>query len=106
MQKKYFNSSIVILLLTGYFVFAIPDNKTDNIALSGKDLFRLNCSGCHGLNMQGNLPTYPSLVNINQKLSRTDVTNQIKNGKNLMPPLDHLSQPQIRLWLLDQQKRS
>ncbi|HGY56747.1 MAG TPA: c-type cytochrome [Caldithrix abyssi] len=63
-------------------------------AMSGKELFKLNCAGCHGQNLQGNPPVYPSLQDVSKRLSRSAVHNQIQQGKNLMPPFAHLSEEQ------------
>jgi mono/diheme cytochrome c family protein len=61
----------------------------------GADLYRMNCAGCHGLDRRGNPPTYPSLLNIREKLSRSRIRDQIRNGKGLMPPFTHLSDGEV-----------
>lgn len=76
------------------------DPVTDNYVVqdtvvTGQDLYRLNCAGCHGLDRKGNLPNYPSLIEIKDKLTKTEVRMQIKNGKDLMPPMAHLSDKEI-----------
>jgi cytochrome c553 len=75
----------------------ISDNKIvlNDTTISGQGLFRMNCAGCHGLNREGKPPTFPSLVNIQQKLSKEQVRAQIKSGKGLMPPHTNLSDKEI-----------
>ena len=63
--------------------------------VTGQELFRINCAGCHGINKEGKLPTFPPLVNIQQRLSKEQIHYQIKNGKGLMPSLGHLSDAKI-----------
>jgi len=66
-----------------------------DVSVTGQELFRLNCAGCHGVNRKGNPPTYPSLVNIKTKQSKVDIVAQVKNGKGSMPSLAHLSDEEI-----------
>jgi len=61
----------------------------------GKKLFRLNCAGCHGIDQKGNPPTYPSLEDIKNKLTKEEIRTQIKNGKGKMPPMAHLKDNEI-----------
>jgi len=48
-------------------------------ALTGQQLFRFNCAGCHGINKEGILPTFPSLIS--HRLTKEEIRGQIKNGK-------------------------
>lgn len=63
--------------------------------INAPELYRLNCAGCHGMERQGNPPTFPSLVNIKEKKSKNEIVIQVKNGKGIMPPLTHLSDAEI-----------
>jgi len=63
--------------------------------INASELYRLNCAGCHGVERQGNPPTFPSLVNINAKKSKAEIVTQIKNGKGVMPPMTHLTDAEI-----------
>lgn len=95
-----------MLALTAFIIMAVSvkaiNNKISDIditikdtVVTGQELFRMNCAGCHGLNREGNPPTFPSLVNIKQKLSNEQIRKQIKNGKGLMSPLTNLSDNEI-----------
>lgn len=61
------------------------------VKITGSQLFQNNCAACHGANRQGNPPTFPSLVNIDQKLSKDQISGLLKTGRNLMPNFYHLS---------------
>lgn len=64
----------------------------DNFKITGEELYQNNCAACHGAERQGNPPTFPSLVNINQKLSKEQIGTLLKTGRNLMPDFSHLSE--------------
>jgi mono/diheme cytochrome c family protein len=68
--------------------------KGDTVT-TGQELFRLNCAGCHGINREGNPPSFPSLTGIEEKMTVGEIKAQIKNGKGLMPPMAHLSDKEI-----------
>ncbi len=61
------------------------------LKITGSELFQNNCAACHGANRQGNPPTFPSLVNINQKLSKNQIGELLQTGRNIMPNFSHLS---------------
>jgi mono/diheme cytochrome c family protein len=61
------------------------------LKITGNELFQKNCSVCHGIKLQGNPPTFPSLVNISQKLSKNQISELLKTGRNVMPNFSHLS---------------
>jgi mono/diheme cytochrome c family protein len=71
---------------------AIANMSSD---INAAELYRLNCAGCHGMERQGNPPTFPSLVNIKAKKSKEEIVIQVKNGKGIMPPMTHLSDAEI-----------
>jgi mono/diheme cytochrome c family protein len=90
---------IIGLLFISFIIISAANSFGQTTSMSGKDIYRLNCSGCHGPNREGNPPAYPALQGIDKKMSRMDVTRQIKNGKNIMPAFAHLSQDQINAVL-------
>lgn len=61
----------------------------------GQELFRMNCASCHGNDRKGNQPMFPSLLNVNDKLTKNETTALIKSGKGKMPPMTHLSEEEI-----------
>jgi len=95
MKLKSFTGIPMLTLLTLYLILSGTDNGSRNGLISGRDLFRLNCSGCHGENRAGNPPAFPSLIEIDRKMTQRDIIDQIKAGKNIMPSFSHLSEVQI-----------
>jgi len=53
-------------------------------------LYKNNCGGCHGDDLKGAPPTFPSLVDIGQRRSREELTAIIREGTGRMPGFDHL----------------
>lgn len=82
---------IIISILTGFILFAAVESFTPADSITGKDIYRLNCAGCHGTDRSGYSNIYPSLINIQERISKEEVLNQINNGKGQMPPFPHLT---------------
>lgn len=57
----------------------------------GRKAYLTNCSGCHRPDMIGEQHMYPSLVDINKKLSRDEVMTVLNTGKGRMPSFQQLS---------------
>ncbi len=59
---------------------------TENRAGSlGQVLYQTQCAICHGGNRQGNPPAFPTLVNIDQRLTYGQIVATIHQGKGRMP---------------------
>lgn len=95
-----FGLLLVLLIVVGYG-FKNNDTKItisdyqpikNDVKITGSQLFQNNCAACHGANRQGNPPTFPSLVNIDQKLSKDLIGELLKTGRNVMPSFSHLSE--------------
>jgi len=56
----------------------------NDTVITGQELYRENCAGCHGINKEGMPPKFPSMVNIKDKMSKDQVYSSVKNGKILM----------------------
>ncbi len=52
---------------------------------SGKSLYERNCAGCHGIELQGSPPEFPSLATIGRKLNEAELKGVIRNGVGRMP---------------------
>jgi len=48
-------------------------------------LYQTQCAICHGGDRQGNPPAFPTLINIDKHLTKTQVVETIHNGKGRMP---------------------
>ena len=55
-----------------------------------KSLYKNNCAACHGDDLKGSPPSYPSLVDIGKRRSRADLITYIKEGNGRMPAFDYL----------------
>jgi glucose dehydrogenase len=51
----------------------------------GQTLYQVQCAVCHGSNRQGNPPAFPSLVDIDKRLTPAQITDTIHQGKGRMP---------------------
>ena len=60
----------------------------------GAMIYQKNCTSCHGLERQGNPPTYPALI----KLNKTDeqIGTILRQGVGIMPAFAHLSEKDVR----------
>jgi quinoprotein glucose dehydrogenase len=60
--------------------------------VTGASLYQANCAACHGADKSGNHDgSYPSLVNIEKRLSVSQVEAILKQGKGMMPSFAHIS---------------
>ena len=92
MNKKQIGLIIVLILAIGFFLSEFSKALGQTSIFTGKDIYRLNCAGCHGIDRTGYSNIYPSLIGIEEKISRETVLNQINKGKGQMPSFNHLSQ--------------
>lgn len=66
--------------------------KNDRVS-PGHQVYATNCSSCHGAERKGNAASgFPSLVNLNNTLTREHVLNVITKGKGMMPGFQRLSE--------------
>ena len=65
----------------------------------GEKVYKANCAICHGQELQGdskgkfphNTGTYPSLINLDKKLSKNETIKIIEKGKGFMPSFNQFS---------------
>ncbi len=78
------------------------DSRDRQIAAknSGAGLYSIACASCHGADRRGNGSTFPKLSGIEQRLSKSQVSEIIKKGSGLMPSFQHLS-PKERHMIID-----
>jgi quinoprotein glucose dehydrogenase len=61
-------------------------------SMTAASLYQANCAACHGANKSGNHDgSYPSLVNIDKRLTTDQVQTILKQGKGMMPSFAHIS---------------
>ncbi len=51
----------------------------------GQRTYMAQCIGCHGAELEGSPPAFPSLIDVGQRLSDEDLADIIKNGRGRMP---------------------
>jgi len=80
----YVNSTELPWSLT---MIDIPEKTKDDNSFKGIGIavYNKNCISCHGVEMKGNGPTYPSLENLDKKYTAMQLKGIIENGKNMMP---------------------
>jgi quinoprotein glucose dehydrogenase len=88
----------------------IKESKGELLADLGKSTYMVGCSSCHGLDRKGSafMGGIPSLLKVKDKLSSTQITSTIKNGKGVMPSFEHLSDEEIEeivAYLSDSDKK-
>lgn len=63
-------------------------------ANSPRGIYMSQCSVCHGENLAGSPPTYPSLMGIGERMSPEEIDARIKNGKGRMSGFPNLTEDQ------------
>jgi len=60
---------------------------------TGQNLYAIHCAGCHGTDRKGNAEqTFPSLVDLDQRLTEAQVAQQIERGQGFMPAFGFLTE--------------
>ena len=94
----YVNSNEMAWILT---MIETPNEDALSHLPLGERVYTRSCSACHGPERKGNpLSNFPSLVDIGQRLDRTQIQNIISNGKGMMPGLN-LLQPDEKKAVID-----
>jgi quinoprotein glucose dehydrogenase len=62
----------------------------------GEFVFRKQCSGCHGIDLQGFYPYAPALTGIAERLDRADAMRAVIAGKGRMMPFGHLPRHELQ----------
>ncbi|MFU8763044.1 MAG: PQQ-binding-like beta-propeller repeat protein [Haliea sp.] len=57
----------------------------------GEFVFRQQCSGCHGVNLEGFYPYAPPLAGVEERISKREAFAITTTGKGRMMPFSHLS---------------
>lgn len=63
-------------------------NTVSNLPLidQGRRQYTIYCASCHGNDKKGTSPAFPSLVNLDKRMSREAALEKIKKGSGPMPP--------------------
>ncbi|MBI2616215.1 MAG: PQQ-binding-like beta-propeller repeat protein [Gemmatimonadetes bacterium] len=76
----YVNANEMAWIVT--LVEATPPAAT---TVSGKELYAEHCGGCHRVDMRGDPPTYPSLLDLTDRLATPEIRAVIEDGSGTMP---------------------
>ena len=68
-------------------------DKTGTPAEQGASLYKKNCTSCHGLERQGNLPTYPALKVVKKTDEQIETT--LRQGLGIMPAFTQFSDKEM-----------
>jgi quinoprotein glucose dehydrogenase len=60
-----------------------------------KAIYMSQCSVCHGENMSGSPPAFPSLIAVGNRVSPADIASTIRKGKGRMPGFPNLHEDQL-----------
>ena len=69
-------------------LFEPPPRQASSV--SGKDLYQQHCAGCHGVEMRGSPPTFPSLLHLTDRLTVPEVRAVMSEGTGRMPGFGRL----------------
>jgi cytochrome c551/c552 len=81
---------VFVVFLVGSFFY--PKNQgeqaggggTAPVEIKAEDVFKANCAGCHGQNLEG--ISGPNLTKVGSKYDAEGIKKIIKEGKGIMPP--------------------
>jgi quinoprotein glucose dehydrogenase len=69
--------------------------QDDTAKNPGEAIYRSQCGVCHGADRRGSPPGFPSLVEIEKRLSDDQIKSIVHQGKDRMPTFPNLSDPQL-----------
>jgi quinoprotein glucose dehydrogenase len=58
---------------------------------SGDTIYQTQCATCHGADLAGNPPAFPSLVDIGKRMKEAEITETVRNGNGRMPGFPNLT---------------
>jgi quinoprotein glucose dehydrogenase len=79
------------LAWTSSIVEAGPNGGRGRGGVSSRQLYLTNCAGCHGEDLAGQPPQFPSLLDVRGRLSEQQVVTTIRQGGGRMAAFPNLS---------------
>ncbi len=74
----------------------LAENETVGV---GSTVYQSQCAGCHGGERKGSPPTFPSLVDIDKRLTDTAITEVIHGGRGRMPSFPNITDARLEALL-------
>jgi mono/diheme cytochrome c family protein len=69
--------------------------QSDAASSPGEAIYRSQCGVCHGADRAGSPPGFPSLIDIDNRLSDDQIKSVVHHGKGRMPTFPNLSDAQL-----------
>jgi quinoprotein glucose dehydrogenase len=88
-HRLYVNANEMAWILT------LVEQKPTTEQTSGQSIYLHTCSACHGRNMQGSPPEFPSLVGLSTRRSDDAVRALVSQGSGRMPSFAGLGDEQL-----------
>lgn len=89
----------MVYVNTNNIPYVLPMVSTEALiserASAGERIYTANCSSCHGSDRQGIPPSFPSLINVEERLPQDQIKDVIETGKGAMPAFGHLSEDEL-----------
>ncbi len=85
----YVNANEMPWILT---MVAVGNPSGTGSASPAQMVYTVNCAACHGIDRKGDQQqVFPSLIDVDQRLSREEVMDRIEHGKGVMPSFGHIA---------------
>jgi quinoprotein glucose dehydrogenase len=78
------------------WILRLVERPRQKAVQSGKGLYEANCASCHGGDLKGSPPEFPSLVNLGKRYSDGEVRGVIRQGMGRMPGFSRIGGDAIR----------
>ncbi len=83
--------ALLFIIVFLFIALTTAYSLQDASSATGRDIYRQHCASCHGTDRSGSGDVFPSLQNLEDRLSETEVSHLIDNGKGQMPSFSYLS---------------
>lgn len=70
---------------------SLAERRASAAASPGADVYASQCAACHGADRSGSPPQFPSLVDLESRMTAEEVAGVVHNGRGRMPPFPALT---------------
>jgi quinoprotein glucose dehydrogenase len=71
--------------------------SSGGVQAKGEQMYRQNCAGCHGIDLKGSPPEFPSLQGVLSRKSEVELVNTVLRGRGRMPGFPQFGGPDLGL---------